>query len=153
MTDPDTYSVDNIQDAQTQLNSSGAYGNCEIRWNVASSACSADSTIVISFHPTPNANAGFDDLSCGPVHQLHAIIDIGTGSWWYNNATAEFEDDAQAITNVTVSEYGNFDFRWIEATEFCADTDYVRIRFLEKPQAFAFGDTINCGDQASARYG
>lgn len=113
------------------------------------SGCSQqqEGSILITVDEIPVANAGSDAEICGPVFQLNAIPDIGSGVWSMVSGTgsASFSpsiDDPNAV--VTVTQYGLKQFTWTEFNGVCSDDATIEVMFWEMPEVDAGADGESC---------
>ena len=109
-----------------------------------------DSTDVITY-PYPTPYAGEDDSICGLTYQLNATPSIAAGHWYLLNGpgTASFSDNTSPTSDVTVSDYGSYEFVWREVNgSHCMVEDTVKINFVETPVADAGNDVSVCGVSA-----
>ena len=102
--------------------------------------CMGKDSVDIPVLPFPNAYAGPDDTICGNSYSLSATPSIGIGNWSLLSGTgsANFADNTDPTTTVTVDNYGTYQFVWQEINGMnCDDDDTVAITFFEQPVADA----------------
>ena len=124
-------------------------GTYTFEWHEISGNCDSSDFVTITFYEQPNANAGEDGEICGLTYNLHAIpsINNSTGSWSViSGGTATFTNQNSPTTQVSVNNYGDYEFAWIETNNICSDTDTVVVSFLTQPTPFAGNDTSVCGN-------
>lgn len=125
------------------------YGTYQFVWEENQLGFCADrDTVEIEFIEAPIANAGLADSICGKDINLAAIPSLGNGNWYYyGTENILFADPSSPTTNVTVDEFGKYDFVWEEVnTSTCpASTSTVSILFVATPTPNAgLSDSI-CG--------
>jgi len=142
----------------------GGYDDLSFTWmesnqaTTSSDACTVTDEVIITFWrvPSPTIQTDFADSTvCGLTFEhLRAELPGSEilGYWYSYNPAADFLDEFDNNTSVTMPSYGYHDFYWIEETGpnltpgFCNDTaGPLTIRFIEVPQANAGGDTLFCG--------
>ncbi|OFY36511.1 MAG: hypothetical protein A2W91_02940 [Bacteroidetes bacterium GWF2_38_335] len=110
--------------------------------------CFGSDVAIITVFENPVALAGADDSICGPVYILGATPSLGTGTWTQTSGpgTSSFSDSHSASAQVTVTQYGSYNFTWTEINgPGCTSQDLVTVVFLEQPFSNA-GPTDNiCG--------
>ncbi len=146
---------------ETSVNSYGDYTYTWLESNTATTSslsCSAQDEVIITYWRVPTANIltdPADSTTCGlTFERLRAELpgsEIGA-VWYTENPSADFLDEFDNDTEVTMPDYGYHDFYWIEYTGpdleagFCNDTaGPLTIHFIEIPDANAGGDTLFCG--------
>ncbi|MCB0642046.1 MAG: hypothetical protein KDC44_10420, partial [Phaeodactylibacter sp.] len=88
----------------------------------------------VVFYKYPQPDAGADDFVCGLSYSLNASPDVGTGSWAANGpGTSAFTDPADPVSSVTVDQFGQYSFIWMEDNNGCTGADTVLIDFLDDP--------------------
>ena len=95
----------------------------------------------------PEPNAGPDDGTCGLSYDLQGTASWGQGSWSMVSGpgSAIFSDANDAVTNVIVTDYGQYVFQWHEVNgSQCDSSDQVTIDFVEQPQANAGIEDETC---------
>jgi hypothetical protein len=142
------------------------YGEHEFVWmeenqSITSTLiCSSSDTVVVTNYRIPTANIItnlFDTLSCGLSTQILEAEDPGngiTGYWYSNNLAIIYEDEFTLNPVITVPDYGEYEFYWIEENGpalqpgFCTDTagPFV-LNFLEAPEVFAGLDDSVYGNE------
>ena len=95
------------------------------------------------------ASAGVDDHVCGYVYQLNASGSSGNGVW--SSELASFSTPNSPITEVTVPEYGYYQFTYTLTDPSCAGTsDNIIIEFGGEPSPANAGEDVTvCGLVAS----
>lgn len=130
--------------------SSADYGLTSLRWTENNAGvCSAFDDVSVFFSEKPVANAGPDQSICGLNFNMAAVPSVGNGTWdFVQNDTllANFGPLSQANATGTMKYYGSYDFLWIEKNPgICpADTDEVKLTFIQAPLAYAGRDTALC---------
>ncbi len=95
-------------------------------------SCTGETSIDVTIHQPPVADAGADDLICGYDYNLSA--NGLSGSWSYTGAgTVIFADPNSTNTLVTVSSCDVYDFIWTEDDGICQSSDTVQIGFVDAP--------------------
>ncbi len=91
----------------------------------------------ISWAEQPVADAGSDDAQCGLLYTLAAVPSVGAGQWTLESGpgTVDSWGAGQSVpnTDVTVSDFGTYTFRWTETNIVCSDYDEVDITFIVAP--------------------
>lgn len=84
--------------------------------------------------PTPDA--GTDQTVCGESIDLQAIDGSFAGAWTSVSGpgTANFSNDTDPVSNVTVSANGTYLFRWTESNGLCSGLDEVNVTFNALPE-------------------
>jgi len=142
----------------------GVYDDLLFTWmesnqaQTSSLACTVTDDVLITFWRVPSATIQTDEADstvCGLTFEHLRAELSGTeilGYWYSFNPAADFLDEFDNNTSVTMPSYGYHDFYWIEETGpgltpgFCNDTaGPLTIRFIEIPHANAGGDTLFCG--------
>lgn len=89
----------------------------------------------IIFYQQPDADAGSADEICGLSIGLQANPSIGNGMWVYRGTeNVVFDVPNTANPTVTVEEFGQYIFTWIENNNGCIDSASVTIDFHESPR-------------------
>lgn len=87
--------------------------------------------------PISDADAGADDAVCGLSYTMTATPPaVGTGKWTVESSsgTISFDDDTDPNTEVTVTNFGNYAFRWTLTHGSCgSDIDFVSLTFIDAP--------------------
>ena len=121
-----------------------------MEWAISNGNCvvSRDTVQVVFYQePTP-VNAGVNDAICDTVYTLGATpLTIGRGRWKTVSGpgTATFVDRSDPTTDVSVTAYGLYQFRWVISNGPCPrDSADILIRFDEDPTTATAGvdDTI-----------
>lgn len=137
----------------TQFFATSDYQSVYFYWHVQSGpGCQAYDSVQVFFHQIPIAHAGLDTVVCGKTYWLHAtnslIAPVGQWSVLNGPGTANFTPNNQALSMVTVTQYGNYSFIWKEMNphmSMCYDQDTVNIEFLLAPEPDAGADFSVCG--------
>ncbi|WP_430936054.1 PKD domain-containing protein [Saccharicrinis sp. 156] len=114
------------------------YGTYVVRWIEENNGCVDSADINLSFTEIPLPAVMEDKDTCGLSIQLIAFKHVGTGKWTKaeGTGTANFNNDASEITNVTVDTPGTFKFAWNEDNgNGCVGGDTVEINFFQLPDA------------------
>jgi hypothetical protein len=154
---------DDFSDEQTQV-CVGAYGSHTFTWWAISQAmnsshnCYATEDVVVTFWPNPNSQvltSVADSAVCGLTFTLLRSESHGSsthGIWFCEMPDIVFGDINSNDSWVSVPDYGNYNFYWIESTgptenlTMCSDTsEAIPVRFIEVPQADAGEDLLFCG--------
>ncbi len=111
------------------------YGSYTFQWTEINGLCSDSDDIIINFYEPPTPSAGTDDETCSLSYTLLASPSVGTGQWTLVNGPglANFDNDTDAVTLVTVDVYGRYLFQWEENNNNCIVSDRVEISFNEPP--------------------
>ena len=124
-----------------------------LRWTVTNGTCpsSFDEMVITNdFQPTADAGAGGDVCDIANAFATSAIPATGTGTW--SNQTpavgnAIFADPNDETTNINVSAYGTYTFRWTDVNGTCIDFDEITVTFHENPTiADAGPDIAQCNN-------
>ncbi len=110
--------------------------------------CSDQTDISVIVKEQPTANAGSDNLSCSPTHQLSANdLGTGTGQWQtiLGSGTLTFEDQTSANSTISADTYGTYELMWSLDLNGCSDFDLVEITFSETPVPATGNDFEICG--------
>jgi len=129
------------------------YQSVYFYWHVQSGpGCESVDSVEVYFHRVPQAYAGYDTTICGKTYWLHATTSLNNpaGQWSMLNGpgSATFVTPTQALSMVTVTQFGIYDFIWKEMNPHmsqCYDQDTVTINFLVAPEPDAGFDTAVCG--------
>jgi gliding motility-associated-like protein len=116
------------------------YGEYTFAWTEVSAACSSSSSIIVKFFKQPISNPGTGGNNCGQVFFLKAVPSTGTGTWTKSSGTgtATFSPDANTPdAKVTVSEYGQYIFKWTETNGPCSNSAFITVTFIESSVADA----------------
>ena len=106
---------------------------------VNSGSCeSASSSVSVTVHPIPKANAGPDDSVCGMEYTLEADTTSGSGSWVFPSGVTGNNNNGK--TTVYFNDFGDRDtirysFTWVVANSElsrCVDRDIVEITFYKE---------------------
>ncbi len=107
----------------------------------------------VTVHEQPVANAGLGGAVCDSSFALQATPDVSgsTGIWVKVSGpgTASFANAGAASTDVSVSQYGSYNFQWTETNSGCSDNDTVTVVFNETPVA---GSVTHVCDATNQNY-
>ncbi len=127
-------------------------GEYYLYWVVSNGQCSNYDSVKVVFFDIPHAYAGEDTSICGKSYNLSASwsIDNRVGLWTLLSGpgNANFVNQTNKNTLVTVTQYGTYHFIWREmnaANTSCYDTDTITVNFLVVPEPDAGNDTSVCG--------
>ncbi|PIX32307.1 MAG: hypothetical protein COZ59_14695, partial [Bacteroidetes bacterium CG_4_8_14_3_um_filter_31_14] len=103
--------------------------------------CAGKDSLKISFYDVPVADAGAEyDSICGKSYNLNATwsIDNPVGQWLtiFGTGTANFVNPTSNSTQVTVTQFGVYQFVWKESNALqtsCSDRDTITIDFKIVP--------------------
>ncbi len=131
-----TYNNPNSPTATATATVEGQY---VYQWEEVNGLCSDLATVVVDFYDQPVANAGSGGSECDLDFSLIATPSFGSGTWTLSNGagSAAFTDANSASTDVSVSSYGTYIFRWTEVNGTCSDFSEVSVTFYEQPVADA----------------
>ncbi|MBI5541262.1 MAG: choice-of-anchor L domain-containing protein, partial [Bacteroidia bacterium] len=116
--------------------------------------CSGSDTVRITYYDVPVTYAGKDTSICGKAYDLEAnwSIDNPVGIWSTISGpvggSANFVSPNDPLSDVTVTEYGTYQFVWKEsnaAHTVCSDRDTVSVEFKIVPMPDAGLDFSVCG--------
>ena len=116
------------------------YGQKTFTWTVTNGACSAISTINVTFIQQPAANAGTGGNVCNQNFNLNATSSIGSGNWTMIAGTGVanfFPSSTDPHASVSVTTYGTKQFRWTETNNICTSSATVTVNFYQQPVANA----------------
>ncbi len=114
---------------------------------VDNSGCSsAPYTQDIQIDAQPTANAGPDDEVCGTAYTLAGSSPSAGSGLWTVSPSLTINNSSSAISTVTASSYGTYNFTWTITNGTCSDQDNVSITFDEQPVANAGSDDHICGN-------
>ncbi|QQS27569.1 MAG: gliding motility-associated C-terminal domain-containing protein [Sphingobacteriales bacterium] len=95
--------------------------------------CTGETTIDITIHEPPVADAGPDNVVCGYEYNLSANGIAGT--WSYTGTgTVVFANPNSPNSQVTVTGCDVYDFIWTEDDGICQTSDTVQIGFVDAPE-------------------
>ncbi|PKP17543.1 MAG: hypothetical protein CVU05_15365, partial [Bacteroidetes bacterium HGW-Bacteroidetes-21] len=120
--------------------------------------CEARDSVLVTFFEIPDAFAGADDSICGKNYDLVGNYSLAnaTGTWTilqkpFTTSSADFQPPTHADGEVTVSDYGIYQFIWRESNAGntqCLDRDTIQIYFMQVPHPDAGMDFSVCGKYA-----
>ncbi|NOQ24191.1 MAG: T9SS type B sorting domain-containing protein [Bacteroidales bacterium] len=123
------------------------YGSYQIEWTEINGICVDHDTIIVDFYEQPIADAGTGGSSCDTTFKLGANISSGTGTWAVISGlgTASFSpNNISANAVATVSDYGTYQFEWIETNGTCVDKDTISVVFEQQAIADAGTSGSSC---------
>jgi len=131
-----TYNNPNSPTATATATLEGQY---VYQWQEVNGICSDLATVTVDFFNQPVANAGSGGNECDLDFNLNATASFGNGTWTQTSGpgTSTFTTPNNAISDVSVSVYGTYVFRWTEVNGACNDYDEVTVNFYEQPSANA----------------
>jgi hypothetical protein len=129
---------DNVNGASSGVQVS-VYGTYTFTWTETNGQCSDVDQVLVTFTEQPLANAGQNATSCDLSYSLSALPSVGVGTWTQLSGpgTALFTAVNSSTSDVTVSQYGQYEFQWEEVNGACSDAATVIIDFYEQPAANA----------------
>ncbi|PKP18838.1 MAG: hypothetical protein CVU05_12705, partial [Bacteroidetes bacterium HGW-Bacteroidetes-21] len=120
--------------------------------------CISYDSVLVTFYQIPDAYAGDNDSVCGKNYDLlgQYSLDNATGTWTvlqkpFITSAADFQPATYPDGEVTVSDYGIYQFIWRESNAGntqCLDRDTLQIHFLDVPHPDAGLDFAVCGKYA-----
>ncbi|MBI2967830.1 MAG: gliding motility-associated C-terminal domain-containing protein [Bacteroidetes bacterium] len=141
-----TSSFSNVNDpfAQVTVSQTGMY---EFEWEVNNNGCISDDTVQIAFDSLPSADAGPGGSQCDLDFALNAVASFGNGTWSQVSGPGmtSFSAVNNPTTNVNVTAYGSYIYRWTEANGSCSDDDTLVVYFIQQPAPNAGADAQVCG--------
>jgi gliding motility-associated-like protein len=95
-------------------------------------------TMAVSVKDIPTPNAGFDENVCGLTYKMKATTSANTLNWSVfekpkTTSNVAFVNVNSAISDITVSELGNYTFVLSETNGNCTATDTLKLSFKGKP--------------------
>ncbi|WP_430934242.1 gliding motility-associated C-terminal domain-containing protein, partial [Saccharicrinis sp. 156] len=111
-----------------------------------------EGSALVSVFEIPQANAGLGGNNCGLRYILNATPSYGSGAWTMSSGpgNAVFTPDANSPdAQVSVDEFGMYEFTWTEENGPCSDMASIEVNFLEGTSAFAGDDFSVCGFEAN----
>ncbi len=133
----------------TTLMTVSDHGEYYFTWTETNGACPATTDEVKLLFVIPSQpEAGLYDTICGLVDTLSAIPSYGVGNWVNapsNPAPVNFTNVSDPSSIITVMDYGQYRFDWLEANSPCfANSDYTFVTFHKQPVAYAGEDQDTC---------
>lgn len=114
------------------------YGTYEYTWTETNGVCVDSRSATVNYYEQPVADAGAGGDECDLDFVFSAVPSVGNGLWTYTGpGTANFVDDSDPTTTVTVSQSGAYVFTWTETNGTCVDDDMVTVMFYDQPVADA----------------
>ena len=134
------------------------YGTYVFRWVEINGECGDSAEVTIDFNEEPVADAGSRQDLCGTLTATLAASAYGyqassehagsTTQWKYvsgPDTSPSFDASTTEDSDVTVTLYGTYVFRWVEINGECGDSAEVTIDFNEEPVADAGSRQDLCG--------
>ena len=114
------------------------YGTYEFTWTEVNGTCSDNGTVTVNFYELPVADAGVGGDECDLDFTFSGTASVGNGMWSYTGpGTAAFNSMNDPATDVTVSDYGSYEFTWTEINGSCNSSASVTVNFYDQPVADA----------------
>jgi gliding motility-associated-like protein len=116
------------------------YGTYTFSWTEVNNSCSNSSSVTVNFYKQPVSNPGTGGNNCGQDFFLKAVPSVGTGTWTKSagTGTVTFSPDANTPNaKVSVTEYGQYTFKWTEVNGTCSNSGSVNVMFIESSVADA----------------
>gem|GEM_PF-4586592 len=120
------------------------FGSYELYWTEQNGGCADTDTVLVTFLDTPFANAGEDNVVCGPNAVLPATLTTGNGEW-IETPGGTISDPFDPNASFMSSDFGPQLFVWEESSPTCSTVDSVLITFLQIPNPEAGEDDTFCG--------
>ncbi|MBL6449989.1 PKD domain-containing protein [Fulvivirga sp. 29W222] len=128
------------------------YGTYVYRWTEVNGVCSDFAEVTVIYYEPTIANADRGNGSpydeCDQVFLLDAVPSIagssGVWSMFSGAGIATFTNSTSPTTQVMVSAYGNYIFRWTETNGACSTFDDVEVNFYLQPVADAGAGGSEC---------
>ena len=134
------------------------YGTYVLQWAISfDGVTTTDEVTIISNEDPVQASAGVDQILCGSLMStLEGISHIyqagnepvtSTSQWSYVSGpdnSPVFSDDSSPSSDITVSAYGSYVFRWTETNGNCLRIDDVNIDFSDIPNVSGGSDQEVC---------
>lgn len=142
---PGTSTYDNAN-SPTATATATLEGQYVYQWEEVNGICSDLATVTVDFFNQPVADAGSGGNECDLDFNLNAAASFGNGTWTQTSGpgTSVFTTPNNAISDVIVSTYGTYVFRWTEVNGACSDFDEVTVNFYEQPSANAGSGGDEC---------
>ena len=125
-----------------------AFGTYTFIWTVINGTCSNSADVSVTFVQEIPASGGSGGDVCGKRFTLNALVPAnGTGTWseYSGSGNATFAPDIhQSGANVTVDQFGVYDFAWTVTSGTCSSSDNIRVVFHDLPLINAGRDTAVC---------
>ncbi|MBO0323882.1 hypothetical protein J0X14_16345, partial [Muricauda sp. CAU 1633] len=106
--------------------------------------------LTIDQQTTTDAGSGGDVCDIANTFITSAVASIGTGTWTNESplvGNAMFLNENNAVTDVTVDNYGTYTFQWTEVNGSCSDFDEISVTFYEEPTPANAGlDIVQCNN-------
>jgi gliding motility-associated-like protein len=121
------------------------YGTYTFVWSEDNAICSDKDSVSLSFFQTPISDAGPDDSICSQTIQICANPSVGSGFWTGVGSGFSIANPSNFCTNVTVTNYGSYQFIWSEFNVMCGDADTTTMTFFQTPISNAGSVDSICG--------
>ncbi len=119
------------------------YGKYKVVWTETNGICADSDTIWLGFYPTPSANAGQDDTTCGMVNIVNGS-GVNGAFHWSSPGPLSFTSSNQAGSIVSSTQEGSF-WAYLEVQNpGCSVRDSVILTFYQEPLAYAGEDSVFC---------
>ncbi|ELR70824.1 hypothetical protein C900_03432 [Fulvivirga imtechensis AK7] len=149
---PGTPSFTNENNPATSVSVS-AYGTYVFRWTEVNGGCSDFDEVTVNFYEQPVADADRGNAApydeCDLNFWLDAVPSVSgsSGVWtkFSGPGTTTFANATAPTTEVSVSAYGTYVFRWTETNGVCSSSNNVTVRFYLQPVADAGSGGSVCG--------
>ena len=135
----------------------GEYGEYVFRITETNGTCTSDDVVTVNFYEKPSTEAGDTIEVCNALNtNLNATAHTydpfpaennGTSTWKFVSGpdnTPTFINPSLPNTNVSVNNYGEYEFRFVEENGTCNDSDLVVVYFYQQPDADAGSDGNAC---------
>jgi PKD domain/Ig-like domain CHU_C associated/PKD-like domain/SprB repeat/CHU_C Type IX secretion signal domain len=142
------------------------YGTYVFEWTETNGNCSRSDQVTVSFHENPvDASAGADITgTCGSLTEalggtahgydgLPNDHSLSTRTWAYVSGpdnTPAFADITDATSDVTVDQYGVYEFSWTETNGNCSVSETITATFYETPSVSVDAVADVCRDSSLA---
>ncbi len=98
------------------------------RWTVTQGACIYTDDVTVTLNTPTAANAGLDQVACGPTATLDADpLTVGTGTWTSSSGGVIIADPTYYQSGVSNLPGGATTFTWTVTNGTCTDVDQVII--------------------------
>jgi len=135
---PGTATFVNDISASTSVSVS-AYGTYTFTWTEINGTCSSSASVTVNFYQQPVAVAGPGGDECDLTFLTAAVPSVGTGLWSQTSGpgTSTFGNASSAITTITASAYGTYEYTWTETNGTCVDFRTMTVNYYQQPVAEA----------------
>jgi gliding motility-associated-like protein len=110
--------------------------------------CSDVKPVTVTVNQLPEINPGTGGNECDLNFKFNAVPSAGTGTWtlYSGPGTGSFVPDSRSpVSTVTVTEYGEYTFRWTVVNGTCSANSDVNVTFSRQPVANAGIGGSLCG--------